>query len=89
MFFFFFFFMNREEGWGNSCMPDQLALTAIVKFFFSPQLFLYGPLKGADASTLLPSVPSQEYSASLFFFYFSSLSQTVTWDAELLSEKSF
>lgn len=28
------FFMNREEGWGNSCMPDQLALTAIVKFFF-------------------------------------------------------
>lgn len=50
-------------------MPDQLALTAIVKFFFfSPQLFLYGPLKGADASTLLPSVPSQEYSASLFFF---------------------
>lgn len=61
--------MNREEGWGNSCMPDQLALTAIVKFFFfSPQLFLYGPLKGADASTLLPSVPSQEYSASLFFF---------------------
>lgn len=58
-------------------------------FFFSPQLFLYGPLKGADASTLLPSVPSQEYSASLFFFYFSSLSQTVTRDAELLSEKSF
>lgn len=58
-------------------------------FFFSPQLFLYGPLKGADASTLLPSVPSQEYSASLFFFYFSSLSRTVTWDAELLSEKSF
>lgn len=67
----FFFFMNREEGWGNSCMPDQLALMAIVKFFFPPQLFLYGPLKGADASILLPSVPSQEYSASLFI---SSLS---------------
>lgn len=26
--------MNREEVWGNSCMPDQLALTSIVKFFF-------------------------------------------------------
>lgn len=42
----FVFFMNREVGWGNSCMPDQLALTAIVKVFFPPpQLFLYGPLK--------------------------------------------
>lgn len=58
-------------------------------FFFSPQLFLYGPLKGADASTLLPSVPSQEYSASLFLLFLFSLSRTVTWDAELLSEKSF
>lgn len=58
-------------------------------FFFSPQLFLYGPLKGADASTLLPSVPSQEYSASLFFLFLFSLSRTVTRDAELLSEKSF
>lgn len=37
------------------------------RFFFPPpQLFLYGPLKWADASTLLPSVPSQEYSASLW-----------------------
>lgn len=78
--------MNREEGRGNSCMPDQLALRAIVKFFFPPQLFLYGPLKGADASILLPSIPSQEDSALLF--YFSFLSQIVTREAELLSEKS-
>lgn len=59
------FFMNRELGWGNSCMPDQLARRAIVKFFPSPQLFLYGPLKWADASILLPSVASEDYSASL------------------------
>lgn len=64
------FFMNREEVRRNSCMPDQLALTAIVKFFFPPQLFLYGPLKWADASTLLPSVPSQEYSASFLLLFF-------------------
>lgn len=60
-----YFFMNREEGCGNSCMPDQLALLSIVKFFFfPPQLFLYGPLKWADASTLLPRVPFQEYFVS-------------------------
>lgn len=59
------FFMNRELGRGNSCMPDQLARRAIVKFFPSPQLFLYGPLKWADASILLPSVASEDYSASL------------------------
>lgn len=57
-----FFGIGRWVG-GNSCMPDQLALMAIVKFFSPPQLFLYGPLKWADASILLPNVVlcSKEY----------------------------
>lgn len=40
-FFFLLFFMNREKGWGNSCVPDQLALTAIVKFFSSSVVFIW------------------------------------------------
>lgn len=62
-------FLNREVDRGNSCMPDQLALMAIVKFF-SPPLFLYGPLKWADASILLPNVASKEYLPNLLFLLF-------------------
>lgn len=40
-----FFFMNREEGCGNSCMPDQLALLAIVKFFFPSSVVFIWPIK--------------------------------------------
>lgn len=37
------FFMNREEGCRNSCMPDQLALMPIIKFFFLLLCCFYMP----------------------------------------------
>lgn len=63
---FFLFFMNREEGLGKQLHARPVGTDGYSKVFFPPQLFLYGPLKWADASILLPSVPSQEYSASVF-----------------------